>query len=213
MIIGGTQLPKKRRRRQHHSHPAVATWIFVLVLLVLGGGILARGKIKTEMQSNAVSQTTESSSSGISASQRQFIKKMAAPAVRVYQQNGQVLPSIVIAQAILESSWGTSALFLQANNPFGVKGSYQGKTKAFPTSEYVNNKKITVRANFRDYPNLTAAILDHDALLKQSYFKQTVTDYRTAAKLLQSNGYATDPHYARKLTNLIATYNLNQYDT
>ncbi|KJW11992.1 N-acetylmuramidase [Levilactobacillus spicheri] len=184
-----------------------------MILLVLGGGMLLRGRIKTEIQGGAVTQTSSSAESGQSVAQQRFIKKMAAPAVRVYRENGQVLPSIVIAQAILESSWGTSELFLQANNPFGVKGAYQGRTKSFPTTEYVNNKKVTVNANFRDYPTLTAAILDHDALLKQNYFKGTVTDYRTAAKLLQSNGYATDPHYARKLMNVIATYNLNQYDT
>lgn len=184
-----------------------------MILLVLGGGMLLRGRLKTEMQSGAVTQTSSSTSSNESIAQQRFIKKMAAPAVRVYQQNGQVLPSIVIAQAILESSWGTSELFLQANNPFGVKGQYQGQSKTFPTTEYVNNKKITVRASFRDYPTLTDAILDHDALLKQSYFRGRVTDYRTAAKLLQSNGYATDPHYARKLMNVIATYNLNDYDT
>ncbi|WP_082078074.1 glycoside hydrolase family 73 protein [Levilactobacillus spicheri] len=207
-------MPKRRRtRRQHNSHPVAATWIFVMILLVLGGGMLLRGRIKTEIQGGAVTQTSSSAESGQSVAQQRFIKKMAAPAVRVYRENGQVLPSIVIAQAILESSWGTSELFLQANNPFGVKGAYQGRTKSFPTTEYVNNKKVTVNANFRDYPTLTAAILDHDALLKQNYFKGTVTDYRTAAKLLQSNGYATDPHYARKLMNVIATYNLNQYDT
>nr|WP_232842658.1 glucosaminidase domain-containing protein [Lactobacillus sp. HBUAS51381] len=184
-----------------------------MVLLVLGGGLLARGKIKTEIQNQRIAQTANSSTDNESAAQKKFITKMAKPAVRVYRQNGQVLPSIVIAQAILESSWGTSQLFLQANNPFGVKGSYEGRTKSFLTNEYVNNKKISVHANFRDYPTLTAAILDHDALLKRSYFKQTVTDYQTAAKLLQENGYATDPSYAKKLTNLIATYNLNQYDT
>lgn len=209
-------MPKRRRRKRKttNSNPATATWIFVIVLLVLGGGMLMRGKIKTVMQSTRVEQTGSSDQNdGETAAQKKFIKKMAAPAVRVYRQNGQVLPSIVIAQAILESSWGTSDLFLQANNPFGVKGSYQGQSKSFLTSEYVNGKKIQVRANFRDYPSLTAAILDHDALLKQSYFKQTVTDYKTAAKLLQTNGYATDPKYAAKLDNVIATYNLNQYDT
>jgi len=184
-----------------------------MILLVLGGGMLLRGRIKTVIDAGRVTQTSSSTNSNETEAQHQFIKKMAKPAVRVYQQNGQVLPSIVIAQAILESSWGTSELFIQANNPFGVKGSYQGQAKRFPTTEYVNNKKITVIAYFRDYPTLTAAILDHDTLLKQSYFKQTVTDYKTAAQLLQSNGYATDPHYARKLMNVIATYNLNQYDT
>ncbi|MFC6274390.1 glycoside hydrolase family 73 protein [Levilactobacillus tangyuanensis] len=206
-------MPKRRRKQRRQNNPATATWIFVMVLLVLGSGIMLRGKIKTEFQRATVTNTSSSSSDNESENQRKFIKEMAAPAVRVYRQNGQVLPSIVIAQAILESSWGTSELFVQANNPFGVKGSYEGRTKTFPTTEYVNGKKIQVNANFRDYPSLTAAILDHDALLKRSYFKQTVTNYQEAAKLLQANGYATDPRYAKKLTNVIATYNLNEYDT
>jgi mannosyl-glycoprotein endo-beta-N-acetylglucosaminidase len=38
------------------------------------------------------------------------------------------------------------------------------------------------------------------------------TDYKTAAKALQSSGYATDPDYADKIINVIETYNLEQYD-
>lgn len=65
---------------------------------------------------------------------------MAKPAVRVYKKNHQVLPSIVVAQAIIESNWGQSQLYQQADNPFGMKGNYNGNTKLFPTTEYVNGK-------------------------------------------------------------------------
>ncbi|MEJ1300404.1 glucosaminidase domain-containing protein [Latilactobacillus sakei] len=45
----------------------------------------------------------------------------------VYQKKHQVLPSIIIAQAIIESDWGRSDLATKANNLFGVKGQYQGQ--------------------------------------------------------------------------------------
>ncbi|WP_225365957.1 glycoside hydrolase family 73 protein [Levilactobacillus bambusae] len=162
---------------------------------------------------NSVDATTSSEVSPTAAAHKAFIKKMATPAVAAYHQTGQVLPSIVLAQGILESNWGTSELYLQANNPFGVKGTYQGQSKTFPTSEYVNGKKIQIQAAFRAYPSLETAILDHDALLANQYLKnQRITSFSRQAKLLQENGYATDPDYAEKLVNLINQYQLSQYD-
>jgi len=73
-----------------------------MVLLVLGGALLVRGKIKTDIQAQRIEQTDTGATDNETAAQKKFIAKMAKPAVRVYRQNGQVLPSIVIAQAILE---------------------------------------------------------------------------------------------------------------
>ena len=74
------------------------------------------------------------------ASKENFINRIAASAKPVADANG-LYPSIMIAQAILESNWGTSQL---ANAPyynlFGIQGSYQGKSVIFPTHEYINGK-------------------------------------------------------------------------
>lgn len=124
-----------------------------------------------------------------------------------------VLPSIVIAQAILESSFGSSQLYVQAHNPFGIKGSYQGQSQQFLTTEYLNGKQIQETANFKKYPTMIAALKDHNQLLSQQFIKQpNVQSYQKAAKLLQVNGYATDPKYAQKLIKVILTYKLSDYD-
>lgn len=142
-----------------------------------------------------------------------FIKSMAKPAIRAYRKNYQVLPSIVIAQAIVESNWGTSKLYTVGHNPFGIKGKYHGKSINYATTEYQNGKAIHIRANFRRYPNLEAGILDHDKALSKGFVhKNHVMSYVTYAKLLQKNHYATDPHYAKKLIDAIKEYHLNKYD-
>ena len=49
-----------------------------------------------------------------------FIESIKDYAIKDYQTS-KVLPSITIAQAILESGWGKSTLSLKANNLFGIK--------------------------------------------------------------------------------------------
>ncbi|MTV82092.1 glycoside hydrolase family 73 protein [Secundilactobacillus folii] len=206
-------MAKKKRRRKKNNQQGIATIIFVLALFVIGGGFGARYLIDNYLDQPT---TTTHKSTGETAEQRhqhQFISKMEKPAVNVYKKNHQVLPSIAIAQAIVESNWGESQLYRQAKNPFGMKGSYEGKTRLFPTTEYVNGKEEKINAYFRVYPTLSAAILDHDAVVARQFLPSGVTNYRTAAKLLQSNGYATDPTYAKKLINVITTYNLNRFDS
>lgn len=206
-------LAKKKRRTKKNNSQGVATIIFLLALLVIGGGmgvryvmnqVIADRQVQTSQPANT--ETPEQ------RQQHRFINSVAQPAVNVYQANHQVLPSIVIAQAIVESNWGHSQLYQEANNPFGIKGSYNGHTRSFPTNEYINGKEERINDNFRVYPNLKAAILDHDQVVAQQFLPPHVTNYRTAAKLLQQNGYATDPTYAKKLINVINTYTLNRFD-
>lgn len=203
----------KKRRRKKSNQQGTATLIFVLVLLVIGGGLGGKYLMNRVFDHQSTQTTTQIETlSPEQKRQRKFIYKMAKPAVQVYKKNHQVLPSIVVAQAIIESNWGQSQLFQQADNPFGMKGSYNGNTKLFPTKEYVNGKEVTINAYFRVYPSLAAAILDHDAVVSQQFLPSGTTNYRTAAKYLQTNGYATDPNYADKLINVISGYNLARFD-
>lgn len=199
-------------RKQKKS--GIGTFLLVAVVMALVFGAALKLRPAIEAKWHATTSTTTSSTSGqtVTAAQTAFIKKMAAPAKRVYQLNHQVLPSIVVAQAILESNWGKSELYQQANNPFGMKGSYNGSSKAFPTAEYIDGKKVTINDYFRNYPDLKSAILDHDQVLRAKFIPQATTDYQTAANFLQENNYATDPDYAQKIIQMIQAYNLNQYD-
>ncbi|ANZ61374.1 N-acetylmuramidase [Secundilactobacillus paracollinoides] len=204
----------KKRRRKKSNQQGTATLIFILALFVIGGGLGARyvmNKVFTPQTTQEQSSTTTLSPQ--QRRQRAFIKQMATPAVKAYHETHQVLPSIVIAQAILESNWGQSQLYKEAKNPFGMKGSYNGQTQLFPTKEYENGKEVTIKDYFRVYPNLKAAILDHDLVVYHQFITTRTTNYATAAKELQTNGYATDPSYAKKLINMIESYRLARFDS
>jgi len=52
---------------------------------------------------------------------RQLMKKFKTSSIQVLIKRLQTFPvSIVLAQAAIESGWGSSRFFLQANNPFGI---------------------------------------------------------------------------------------------
>lgn len=52
----------------------------------------------------------------------EFITRIASFAVADMQRS-RIAASLTIAQAALESGWGTSGLTQKANNLFGIKGS------------------------------------------------------------------------------------------
>lgn len=151
---------------------------------------------------------------------QQFINMVAGPAVESYKKTG-VLPSITIAQAILESNWGESGLTQKANNLFGMKGSYNGQSVTMRTAEQDKNGKVYyVNAAFRKYPDFLASINDHANLFvngvswDRNHYKPVINakDYREAAQQLKNCGYATDVNYPSKIINLVESYNLSQYD-
>lgn len=57
-------------------------------------------------------------------------------------------------------------------------------------------------------------MVDHIDFLNGGTYEavKTSTDYKEAAYALQNGGYATDPHYAEKLIELIEQFKLNKYD-
>jgi len=69
---------------------------------------------------------------------KQFINSIKEGALKGNVDYG-ILASLTIAQAILESGWGSSKLSQNANNLFGIKAfsDWTGKRIAFPTQEVV----------------------------------------------------------------------------
>lgn len=127
----------------------------------------------------------------------------------------RVLPSLAAAQAAHESGWGESGLTKQANNLFGVKGSYQGASITMRTAEYGPNGKYYINAAFRRYPNWNASIVDYANNLRRSgYYPASAfqtTNYATQISLI-GRVYATDPNYANAIINTIRTYGLDKWD-
>lgn len=152
-----------------------------------------------------------------------YLDTIKAGAVSTWRTH-QVLPSVVGAQAALESGWGTSKLAKPPyNNQFGIKASadWTGRTVNMPTREYISGAWITVNADFRAYDSAGDSVKDHGAFFtstpwRENNYKDVVgeTDYKKACWALQNAPapYATDTGYAQKLINLIENNNLQAWD-
>ena len=125
--------------------------------------------------------------------------------------------SFTIAEAALESAWGTSLLATKGHNLFGVKAdkSWHGDTLSIRTREYYTGRWDFVNALWRKYSDWLGSITDHAKFL--------TTNKRYAAAFLTKNvedfvaavakaGYATDPLYAHKIIIMINQHNLKQFD-
>lgn len=154
--------------------------------------------------------------------QMQFIESVKSGAIESYKKTG-ILPSITIAQAILESNWGESNLFLESNNLFGIKAdsSWSGEFVTFETKEFHSDM---IKDKFRKYANVSESIIDHSNFLTQNprYLEGGVFNaktYKVQAKALQESGYSTaqdelgNKTYANMLEQLIRQYNLQLIDS
>lgn len=150
-----------------------------------------------------------------------FINSIASDAQKVAQKYN-VLPSLIIAQACLESNFGKSALARLGKNLFGVKGSFNGQSIVMRTAEYDSKgTKYYVNAKFAKYLTWYDSLEHLGKLYKNgvSWDKDKYRavigekDYKKAAKAVQTAEYATDPRYAEKLISLIETYNLTRFDS
>ena len=137
-------------------------------------------------------------------------------------QKLNILPSVTIAQAILESNWGKSSLAREACNLFGIKASkdWAGEVYKKQTKEQKPTGEVyTITADFRKYKTYLESIKDHDEFFVstpwrvQNYKKVLeAKNYKTQALALRECGYATDLNYGTKLIQLIERLGLQQYD-
>ena len=151
-----------------------------------------------------------------------FIEEIKDEAIKNYKEY-KILPSITVAQAILESSWGESDLAQIYNNLFGIKAdsSWKGEYVTLETFEFYDTK---IEDKFRVYSNKNQSIKDHAKFLvdNQRYKKYGVFEAKTyieQAYALQNAGYSTaednsgQKRYAKDLIELIRQYNLQLIDS
>lgn len=150
-----------------------------------------------------------------------FINSIKNGAIKNYRKY-KILPSITIAQAILETGWGESDLASEYNNLFGIKAD-KSWTGEYVTLETIEYKDTNIKDKFRKYENMEDSIIDHGRFLYENkrYSKSGIFDANTyihQANALQSAGYSTlinengEKIYASKLINLIQQYNLQIID-
>lgn len=145
-----------------------------------------------------------------------YIEQYKAIAISEMERTG-IPASITLAQAVVESKYGTSTLAVQSNNHFGIKckGSWEGRSVYYKDDDYQNGKLIN--SCFRGYDDPVQSYYDHSDFLLgnkryQPLFQLYKTDYKGWAKGLKKCGYATDPKYATALIETIEKYQLYIYD-
>lgn len=204
-----------KKRKNKYGLKGVLLLAQLALVLIVAGGVLAyrmtptTDNVTSSQLANQVKVMTE----------QNFIREVA-PLAQNANKAYKILPSITIAQAILESDFGQSSLASKYHNLFGVKAYGNVPTVTLNTKEFENNQWITIQGQFRVYDSWQASVNGHSKLFvegttwnpKQYAKVLAAKDFKTAAKAVQSSGYATDPDYASKLIKLIETYKLNQYD-
>ena len=151
-----------------------------------------------------------------------FLNQIIPSATVIAAQN-DLYASVMMAQAILESGWGTSTLSKAPNyNLFGIKGEYNGESINMETLEDSGGQNYySINAEFRKYPSYAESLQDYANLLANgtswnpTYYagawKSNAATYQDATAYLTGR-YATDTAYSTKLNRIIAQYGLDQYD-
>lgn len=150
-----------------------------------------------------------------------FIAALAG-AARASARTYHVPASVTLAQAILESGWGASALSAADHNDFGIKclngarGPLAIGCHTYSTTECGGGRCRPTTASFRVYRSVADSVADHGRFLVVNRRYARAFAYRNNpnqfAVQLQLSRYATSPTYARSLQYLMRQYNLYRYD-
>jgi LysM repeat protein len=149
----------------------------------------------------------------------EFIPTIAPIIQNINKEFGSKLfNSVVIAQAILETGFGSSSLMMKANAVFGIKAtkSWKGKVYNSNTKECYDGVSFTdVSASFRAYDSLEESVRDYFKLITGSKRYEKALNQISAfecIKAIKDGGYATDPNYVESIMKLIKTNNLTSFD-
>lgn len=149
-------------------------------------------------------------------SKEDFFLELSPYAKEVSASHG-VRPSLLLAQAALESNWGKSDLARESNNYFGIKNK---KGKEYTTKEFYANEWSYYQSYFEEYDNAHDSVIAYADLLKfgtswdENLYQEVIQaeSYHEAAYALVKAGYASDPNYAEKIIQIIEQYELNEFD-
>ncbi|WP_367394060.1 flagellar assembly peptidoglycan hydrolase FlgJ [Pseudomonas sp. X4] len=141
----------------------------------------------------------------------EFVATMLPMAEQAAKRIG-IDPRYLVAQAALETGWGKSVMRntdgSSSHNLFGIKatGNWEGGEARAITSEFRDGQFVKETAAFRSYDSYQDSFHDLVSLLQNN------SRYQDAVKAadkpeqfvqeLQKAGYATDPNYASKISQI-----------
>ncbi|MCO4609379.1 peptidoglycan hydrolase [Streptococcus infantarius subsp. infantarius] len=144
-----------------------------------------------------------------------------APTVQEVAKAYGVRPSLVMAQAALESDNGQNLLAVKYHNLFAVLAQSGNKPVTLKYKRYFVNEWQTEIGQFAVYKSWDDAIYDYFDLLKSGKIRNSEgaydvmvsnKGYKKPAQALQDIGFSSDPNYASKLIAIIEENDLATYD-
>lgn len=162
--------------------------------------------------------------STLNTSQKEFVNRVL-PTIQSVSNGNDLYQSVMLAQAVSESAYGSSELATKANALFGIKAGsdWKGKTYTKDTQEVVNGKTVTVKGTFRAYDSIDDSLKDYAAKLKSgsaygdknfysNVFKTNAPSYVDAIMNGLQGKYSTNTNYGMNLINTINALSLYKLD-
>lgn len=158
---------------------------------------------------------------------KNFIAMIAPIAVMQAAKHGdKTFASVCIAQACVESAYGTSPKMVRANAVLGIKvgnskyhfgTAWKDKAYSTKTRECYDGKTYkNITDMFRAYDTIEEAVEDYFDLVctaKRYSHAWNTASPKECIEGIQKAPYATDPNYIPVILDIIKTNNLTQYDS
>ena len=180
----------------------------------LGIGRLLRRQISGKPAADPAPALPKSAAEtgAIAQSPTEFVNRML-PSIKTAAASLGVNPMGLMAQAALETGWGQrlprNADGSSSFNLFGIKAGegWKGPKAIADSMEVSNGVAAPKRTAFRSYGSVEESVKDFAALLKNSpRYKDALAaggDAQAYAARIGASGYATDPDYGNKLSEIL----------
>lgn len=152
-----------------------------------------------------------------SAQAKQFIETIGPIIQEEAKARGYKVCSAIIAQACIESGYNTSLLSMKYHNYFGMKcgSAWKGSSVNMATKEEYNSQLVSIRDNFRCYPDMIAGVKGYFDFISTNRYANlkgasTAQEY---LELIKKDGYATSSSYVNTCMNVVTRYGLESFDS
>lgn len=146
----------------------------------------------------------------------QFVDHIGGLIQKEAWQRGYLYPSAVIAQACLESAYGTSQLSAKYHNFFGLKcgSAWRGASVNLKTGEFIAGRNIVIRDNFRAFPDDESGVQGYFDFISTPRYAplKEATGPEDYLNKIKAAGYATAPNYVPANMAVVNKYNLTRFD-
>jgi flagellar protein FlgJ len=208
-------------RRGGTDDAEMATGYRRILAAVLGTVMSMTVPVLTGTDRTAQAASTRKALAALTADQRAFLRTATA-AARTSQRRYGLPASVVIAQTVLETGWGTSDLARTASNYFGMTCGAAGSgpvatgCRTGPDRYCDRSGCRPGTASFRTYRTMADSFADHGRHLstnpRYSHAHTARSRPDTFVKRIALAGYATDPQYAERLTRIMKKYGLHRHN-